>query len=163
MNALLATPPNVSENTDIWKRICSLDLGPIRYKLLFPEEGEGWVQEKVDRIEQEYRAFLFLNSYFKGKSIVPSVDIDTMWHTHILDTAKYREDCQSVFGFFLDHFPYFGLRGPDDAKALKEAGEETRKLMQEVFGIQLTGSGSICDGCSGGCGFEVADRTRPSA
>jgi hypothetical protein len=27
---------------------------------------------------------------------------------HILDTVKYREDCKSVFGYFLDHIPSYG-------------------------------------------------------
>jgi hypothetical protein len=32
--------------------------------------------------------------------------VDEMWHRHILDTAAYRADCDSLFGRFLDHFPY---------------------------------------------------------
>jgi hypothetical protein len=44
---------------------------------------------------------------------------------HILDTAAYREDCDEIFGRFLDHFPYFGMRDEQDAQALEHAYADT--------------------------------------
>lgn len=36
---------------------------------------------------------------------VPNKQIDEMWHEHILDTRKYSDDCQTVFGYYLHHTP----------------------------------------------------------
>jgi hypothetical protein len=40
--------------------------------------------------------------------IVPTWEIDQVWHHHILDTHKYAQDCQWLFGYFVHHYPYFG-------------------------------------------------------
>src|SRR5581483_9524182 len=72
-------------------------------------------------------------------------DIDTFWHGHILDTMKYAEDCQNVFGFFLHHFPYFGLRGEEDATKLAEAGKTMHRLYEREFGERIpTAAAMVC-------------------
>ena len=48
--------------------------------------------------------------------------------------SREAVDCRRVFGFYLHHFPYFGMRGPDDAAALARAGERTRELYEAEFG-----------------------------
>ena len=68
--------------------------------------------------------------------------MDKFWHAHILDTRKYIEDCERVFGCYLHHFPYFGMRGADDAAALARAGERTRALYEEEFGAKPGRTGS---------------------
>jgi hypothetical protein len=70
-------------------------------------------------------------------TVAPSKEIDKFWHAHILDTMKYAEDCQQVFGYFLHHFPYFGLRGADDAAQLAQAGEEMERLYRQEFGESM--------------------------
>jgi hypothetical protein len=62
------------------------------------------------------------------------MEVDTFWHYHILDTLKYAEDCQAVFGYFLHHFPYMGLRGEDDLVAHERVGERMRTLYEDTFG-----------------------------
>ncbi|MBI2033956.1 MAG: hypothetical protein HYT13_02565 [Candidatus Liptonbacteria bacterium] len=85
----------------------------MKYKLMHPTEGRGWSREKVDRVEVLYKRFLFLAGS-DSRPFMPTSEIDEMWHAHMLDTIKYREDCERIFGFFLDHFPYFGIRGEKD-------------------------------------------------
>ena len=58
------------------------------------------------------------------------------WHFHILDTLKYQEDCDNIFGYFLHHFPYFGMRGQEDEANLKEAWNSTISLYEKTFGKQ---------------------------
>src|SRR5262249_49602408 len=94
--------------------IQALDLDPIKLKLMDPEEGQGWSREYVDRVEIAYRRFLTLLVKFPDETIAPTKDVDKFWHGHILDTMKYAEDCERVFGYFLHHFPYFGMRGERD-------------------------------------------------
>jgi hypothetical protein len=137
-------PFEPTQQTLIAAKVQRLDLEPIIYKLVNPEDGEGWTVDRADAVAVLYREFLILSCLYPGKSIVPTKDIDTMWHTHILDTSKYRDDCNEVFGYFLDHFPYFGLRGEEDAKNLKAAFEETKMLFEEHFGKPVAVPMSAC-------------------
>lgn len=114
--------------------IQSLDLEPIKFKLMDPEEGKGWSKEMVDRMEVEYKRFLTILVKYPDAVIAPSKDVDAFWHGHILDTMKYAEDCERVFGYFLHHFPYFGLRGSGDAAALQAAAEQMQALTEKEFG-----------------------------
>jgi hypothetical protein len=79
-------------------------------------------------------AGLALHLAYPEMDIVPCKIVDEMWHQHILDTAAYRQDCEAIFGRFLDHFPYFGMRGEDDARALENAYVETIERYREAFG-----------------------------
>ena len=115
--------------------IAALDLEPIKVKLMHEESGEGWSLERVSAVEFEYRRFLFLMKKFPNEQTAPLVDVDTFWHYHILDTMKYAVDCDAVFGHFLHHFPYIGLRGGDDETAHISVGERMKELYEETFGV----------------------------
>jgi hypothetical protein len=114
--------------------IAALDLEPIKVKLMHEESGEGWSLERATAVEFEYRRFLFLMQKFPHEQTAPLVDVDTFWHYHILDTMKYAVDCDAVFGHFLHHFPYIGLRGEDDEAAHVRVGERMKELYEETFG-----------------------------
>ncbi|RFP09737.1 hypothetical protein D0T25_29155 [Duganella sp. BJB488] len=114
--------------------INALDLEPIKVKLMHKESGEGWSLERANAIETEYRRFLFLMKQFPNEQTAPLVDVDTFWHYHILDTMKYAVDCEAVFGYFLHHFPYIGLRGEDDLEAHERLGNRMQELYEETFG-----------------------------
>jgi len=114
----------------------ALDLGPIKFKLMHPEEGEGWTRAFAEHMETQYKRYLTLVAKYPREAIAPDRDVDRFWHAHILDTRKYIDDCERVFGFYLHHFPYFGMRGPEDAAALAEAAERTRELHEAEFGAE---------------------------
>ena len=116
--------------------IDALDLGPIKFKLMDPQEGPGWTRELVERMELEYKRYLTLVAKYPLEAIAPAKDVDKFWHAHILDTRKYFADCERVFGCYLHHFPYLGMRGADDAAALAMAGERTRELYAAEFGTE---------------------------
>lgn len=102
------------------------------------EEGDlHWSREKADAVEELYKKFLFLNRKYAGDPIPPPADVDRFWHFHILDTLAYHRDCQAIFGGYLQHYPYFGMRGPDDEQALRSAFERTKRLYSEEFDIDL--------------------------
>jgi hypothetical protein len=142
-------------------RIKQLNLEPIMVKLMDKDEGKGWTMEQVLVAEKLYKRFLILNLKYPNESIVPTVIIDTFWHYHILDTEKYAIDCQDTFGYFLHHFPYFGMRGKEDAQNLKNAFDSTKNLFITEFKESLidasaifqsinTDSSSKCDGSGTG-------------
>jgi hypothetical protein len=114
--------------------IASLDLDPIKVKLMHEESGEAWSLEQANAVEFEYRRFLYLMKKFPNEPTAPRFDVDIFWHYHILDTMKYAVDCDTVFGYFLHHFPYVGLRGEADLEAHHEVGERMRELYEETFG-----------------------------
>lgn len=114
--------------------IAALDLEPIKVKLMHKESGAGWTLERTNAVELEYRRFLTLMKKFPNEDTSPLVDVDTFWHYHILDTMKYAADCQAVFGYFLHHFPYVGMRGEDDAAILVGLGDRMKQLYEAEFG-----------------------------
>lgn len=117
-----------------------LDLANVRMKLEDTEEGKGFTPEESALAEGEYRKFLALHLMFPDADVVPCHIVDDIWHQHILDTIAYREDCQSIFGRFLDHFPYFGMRGEDDARDLYDAYEDTLVKYETAFGAPPDGT-----------------------
>lgn len=120
------------EDQEFIARLKNLDLDPIIFRVMHNEETL-WTLEQADYAAQLYRGFLYLAWKYPNKAIVPNKIVDQFWHQHILDTAKYREDCQMVFGYFLEHFPYFGMRGEEDKQNLETAFEETMSLFTEHF------------------------------
>ncbi|MES2757265.1 MAG: glycine-rich domain-containing protein-like [Pseudomonadota bacterium] len=114
--------------------IAALDLDPIKVKLMHQESGEGWSREYADAIEFEYRRFLYLMKKFPHEQAAPLFDVDIFWHYHILDTMKYAEDCHAVYGYFLHHFPYVGLRGEQDMEVHHQVGERMRELYEQTYG-----------------------------
>lgn len=125
--------PNKAPNQIIAK-IHALDLAPIKFKLMDADEGYGWSREYADHVETEYKRFLTLLVKYPEASIAPRKEVDKFWHGHILDTLKYAEDCNKVFGYFLHHFPYFGMRGSEDAANLAAAADTMNRLYREEFG-----------------------------
>ena len=126
------------DTNDSFKAIADLNLDAIKVKLMHRESGEGWSLEKANAVEFEYRRFLILMKQFPQEETAPLMDVDTFWHYHILDTLKYAADCEQVFGYFLHHFPYIGLRGEDDAAAHVRVGERMKELYEQTFGEAYT-------------------------
>jgi hypothetical protein len=117
--------------------INALDLGPVKTKLMHVASGEGWTAAQADSVEAEYRRFLTLMKLYPNETTAPLVDVDTFWHYHILDTAKYAVDCTAVFGYFLHHYPYLGLEGEEDEAARDGAGARMQELYAATFGASM--------------------------
>ena len=137
-------------------KLWSLDLEPIIFKLMDEEEGEGWTLEQSQMAVEEYRRFLFL-TVTSASVIVPTRFVDSVWHTHILDTQKYMDDCQQLFGFYLHHFPYFGKRGAEDQANLQTAFKQAASIYEAAFdqpyyvGINGASCGTCGPNACGSC------------
>ena len=116
--------------------IAEIDMEMVKLKLADPDEGAGWTAEQCEDAELEYKRFLTLCKKFPfpKHSIVPNKIMDTTWHYHILDTRAYCSDSEKVFGGYFHHFPYFGMRGQEDAANLKAAFNATKRLYRMTFG-----------------------------
>ncbi len=143
--------------------VAEIDLSMVKLKLQDPTEGKGWTEEQCEEMDLEYKRFLTLNLLFP-RSIVPTAAIDHMWHYHILDTRAYHRDTVRVFGGYFHHFPYFGMRGSEDAQNLAKAFERTQELYQQTFGEPMIRSNETncwhdCDGrCWHACSDEDLSR-----
>ena len=117
--------------------IAALDLGRIKTKLCHVESGEGWSRARANAVEVEYKRFLFLMKAHPTEQTVPTVEIDTFWHYHILDTMKYAADCEAAFGYFLHHDPAVGLAGESEAPERARRAARMDELYAATFGPAL--------------------------
>ena len=59
--------------------------------------------EWIDRAINRYSDFLQLARDHPGKALVPTLDIDLIWHVHMLSPLDYRDDCHEILGRLLSH------------------------------------------------------------
>lgn len=116
--------------------IDSIDFSMIVDKIV---KTKGWKKKHVLQICELYRHFLFLKKKYGMDDVTlpPSEEIDEFWHTHILDTKKYRYDCEQIFGFYLDHYPYLGIDGKTSWDDLQRFFETTQELHHKEFGSYI--------------------------
>jgi hypothetical protein len=124
--------------------INALDFTMIKRKLQDKEEGLGWKKFQCNETENEYKRFIALKRAYPEKDIVPHKAVDQFWHQHILDTERYAQDCDLIFGRFLHHYPYFGMNGKQDAQNLTDAFEETKELYRFHFNDDYLGMAQRC-------------------
>lgn len=117
-------------------KLTQLDLGPIAYRLIHSDEDK-WNIEQTKRAINQYLLFLLLIYLYPNTKLVPSQEIDRVWHYHITDTMKYAKDCEMLFGRFIHHFPYLGKLGEMDRDNLQKAFEQTQVLFEEHFAISM--------------------------
>lgn len=116
--------------------IDNIDFSMIANKIRMTKK---WKKKDIDKICAYYRNFLFLNKKY-GKEIgqlPPSEEVDEFWHTHILDTHKYHQDCDAIFGCYLHHYPYFGIDDKSNRQDLQNAFENMQRLHQKEFGLPV--------------------------
>ncbi|MBI4203488.1 MAG: hypothetical protein HY527_00555 [Betaproteobacteria bacterium] len=116
--------------------IQALDLESVKVRVMDAEVGEGWTREYADSIEAAYKNYLTMAVKYQdaAEDILLNKDVDEFWHTHILQTMKYAQDCENVFGTFLHHSPHIGERTPAVVEKRAELAEKTRHLYEREFG-----------------------------
>ncbi len=123
--------------------IRALDLESVKQRVMDAELGEGWTREYAESVEGAYRNYLtmLVKHPEAFEDIVVSKDVDEFWHTHILHTMKYTEDCEKVFGKYLHHNPHVGERTPADVERKAAVAGKTRRLYQQEFGSETAKGG----------------------
>jgi len=116
----------------------------------------NWSEQKVDIVLREYRRFWTLHYKQPTQWLVPSPDVDEIWHAHILHTRDYFRDCEEVFGagLYFHHSPSYGEQQTAEDKVAYRALMST---YFQVFGERppaaVWRTASACSGsCGGGCG-----------
>src|ERR1043165_2805961 len=90
MQARLTTRPQ----HEVIAAIQALDLESVKLRVMDAELGEGWTREYAESIEVAYRTYLTMLVKYPddAEDILLSKDVDEFWHTHILQTRKYRSE-----------------------------------------------------------------------
>src|SRR5712692_6979251 len=116
--------------------IQEIDLETVKIRVMDPVRGEGWTREYADSIEVAYKTYLTMLAKHPddAEDILLSEDVDEFWHTHILQTMKYAEDCQNVFGNFLHHEPHVGEVTSEDLERRDAQAEKTQRLYEREYG-----------------------------
>jgi len=128
-----APPPGFSFDNAIAAIDC-LDLSKAKNRLMLSSpRGKNWSTEEAAIAEKWYKRFLILCAKYPDRTLIPSVLIDEVWHQHVLDTRQYPQDCQTIFGEFIHHDPYFGST-EEGAKRLEILFQETNDLFRTEFG-----------------------------
>lgn len=71
-------------------------------------KAHGWDESYCRRVLRAYRQFLYIKEKKKDWNAVllsPSIDVEGMWHQHILDVNNYIHDCMLLCGHVLGHNP----------------------------------------------------------
>lgn len=130
----------IEDLSDVARYLNEIDFTLLKAKII-TDKDEGlapeWDSATADAVELRYKRYLYLLRKHEGQALPPSTDIDVFWHAHILDTQAYVRDCTAIFGYYLHHFPYFGIRGERDRQRLLDAGVVTRLRWQDEFGESL--------------------------
>ena len=132
MNAQLTTRPV----EQVVAAVQALDLETVKMRMMDPVRGEGWTRPYADSIEIAYKNYLTMLAKYQedAEDIILSEDVDEFWHTHILQTTKYANDCERVFGNFLHHEPHVGEVTSEDIELKERQAEKTRQLYEREFG-----------------------------
>lgn len=98
----------------------TFDLSFIMEQRVRHGELSTWTPERFSQAVNNYRQFLAdckaqpldydKNKYGPGWNVDGSrnqtgLDVDEIWHTHILNTTRYIADCEEYFGYYLHHTP----------------------------------------------------------
>ena len=95
-----------------------------------------WTEEYTRRVMMEYKRFVFLAMY-AGHQVTPSIDVDIVWHAHILYTKDYFDEfCGKVLnGYVLHHGPSKG--GKAEANKYTDLYKETLRSYIRLFQINF--------------------------
>lgn len=141
--------------------VSQIDLSAINRKLQY-ENPIQWTDKAIAETEAKYRRFLALTLLHPSIPLSVNAVLDEYWHQHILHTRKYAADCEKVFGYFLHHYPDFGIEHEEDQQQNVEQFAVTQRLWEEAFGTPLVdGSRLTLDRIVGGYEPEAEGITRP--
>jgi hypothetical protein len=88
-------------------------LATLAYIAAFDLDGDHEFAKAAKRLKHggatlELKRFLALPVIYpedSAQAFVPSLPLDSLWHAFILNTPRYREFCDRVYGKYLDHVP----------------------------------------------------------
>ena len=87
----------------------------------------------VEQMIMRYYRFMQLKALYPNEHLVPTLDIEIVWQTHLLRPEMYRGDCLRLFRRVIDHSL---LIDNIEESAKEQAFAKTCELYKECFGEQ---------------------------
>ena len=117
-------------------RVNNLDLRAVVKKLI---SSTGWTLEKTQVAISRYKLFLYIKSVYPTAILVPTQEIDAVWHTHIeVNLLKYIQDSDYLFGYILNHCSADdGEQNEKTLQIYQQAFSLTKALFEEFFGVGI--------------------------
>jgi len=85
------------------------------------------------RLVQSYERFLFVcGKYRTDEDLSPTMAVDLIFHTHMIDPTKYKKDVERMIGYHLSHSPW-----PTGAPEPTKVSEKMKEIWQKEFGVSL--------------------------
>ena len=123
--------------TEIDSRVNDLNLDRLVWKIMKDPFKPEMTEDDVLLAVKKYKRFLNLKIKYPELNLVPTDDIDMIWHAHILDTENYAKDCENLFGYFLHHLPFFGEFGNETQEEMGVMFKETSDMWLQEYGEAL--------------------------
>ncbi|MDY6898298.1 MAG: glycine-rich domain-containing protein-like [Cyanobacteriota bacterium] len=96
--------------------------------------SKGWTTEKTQLAISRYKLFLYLKSVYPATGLVPTSEIDAVWHAHIeVNLLQYIHDTNYLFGYTLNHLAAVD-ETEDTHQIFVQASNKTTALFEQVFG-----------------------------
>jgi len=87
---------------------------------------QNWDEARAKDAERWYKNFLFMCYLDRNHPLlVLGQDADKVWHTH-LETSRYRDDCMTLVGAYVNHQPTPGK--PPTRQQRADTNERCKKL-----------------------------------
>lgn len=120
------------------EKIQALDLSYLEERII----KEGKIsRENVGNAIRRYKNFLSLMIKYPGQTIVPTEDIDEVWHNHILHTKEYTRDCEAIFKSYKHHSPFHDHEDESAREEMNQKYYKTAELyikeFQESYALDL--------------------------
>jgi hypothetical protein len=108
--------------------IYTLDLDYLVHRMVNKHKWDLLASQESVR---KYKNFLILHYLYPQTSLVPTSEIDEIWHNHILHTKNYTRDCNQIFGCYIHHNPSSGSQR--EREFLSDQYLKTMRLYEEKF------------------------------
>lgn len=103
--------PMTPEQNALWSKIAAFEIDDAASDFRFSDRlarENFWTNDYAAAVIDEYRRFVFL-AFAAGHPVTPSVDVDEVWHLHLIYTRSYWDDlCRDTLGGPLHHGPTRG-------------------------------------------------------
>ncbi|MFS1935433.1 glycine-rich domain-containing protein [Vibrio splendidus] len=122
---------------------------------LIESSPERWDLVSTKKAVLDYQRYMAVTKALGGIQLVPNADIDEIWHMHILDTRAYMRDCDTLFGEYLHHYPYFGMLSEENKRQWLDVQAQSEQLWQRLFDEPLYRNDSVAQKCPQVCPCHV--------
>ena len=123
------------EHGELWKKLQSYQLDNPTHAIAISKklsQENHWDPDYTKRVMDEYKKFVFL-AMTAGHLVVPSDEIDQVWHIHMLYSQEYWKNfCPQILGREFHHGPSTG--GKQEDTKHNNWYKKTKETYKEVFG-----------------------------